>query len=611
MRIKFNGHEEILDILLHGDELSDHFLGPESVDRCPAIFNNLKYSKYIAKGKQGEVYTIRLGDNNAEYIVKKAVDDLYKVIRHTSPYDGIQRTLGDVIDKYLVNTPKHLQVPRELVLAINGGDRNKILFPGSTVYDIEKNPARSRCVIKKPLVCTQYVVRNATKIFVGRKFIYPEGSYLCRNENYVEYVNGVLCASLLNSGKCANFADVLGFSLCTTDPPRPNKVPTPNSFDVGDNVRDMGVYNFTFMELIHGDNFAKPPGHGLPTERKHEIYDSTAIQTIFAISAMQRIHGIQHNDLHSKNVMYHDLSKKDIIFNGESLKDADYFSYDIDGTVVYFKNTGHIVKIVDFGFSAKYAPPIVARLDVSRSEYNEIPGWRDDSYDMIYFMFYLIHQVGYTPFISRLMCSMLDPYDRPRKSIEAQKIVKILQHKYIQNKDLRPNFAGLSKHPWEYLTDPYVSGDMLIKPLGKIIELGKLTPSDYHPQFFDGSQIPLHILSESDIRKLIPGTKEMGKETVTNKSFDFSVKFIEQTSKNILELTDRNLNPISELYNLRDKLIMKPLYKKAFFANTLRGKELRARASCLIEFTLKRCNVRDYGKVFKVSDFYDLLEELQ
>jgi hypothetical protein len=206
---------------------------------------------------------------------------------------------------------------------------------------------------------------------------------------------------------------------------------------------------------------------------------------------------------------------------------------------------------------------------------------------------------------------MLDPYDHPRKSIEAQKIIKILQHKYIQNKDLRPNFAGISKHAWEYLTDPYVSGDMLIKPPGKIIELGKLTQSDYHPQFFDGSQIPLHILSSSDIRKLIPETKEIGKETITNKVFDYSVKFIEQTSKKILELTERSLNPISELYNLRDKLIMKPLYKKAFFANTLRGKELRARASCLIEFALKRCNVRDYGKVFKVSDFYDLLEELQ
>jgi len=612
MRIKFNGHDEILDILLHGDELSDHFLGAESIDRCPAIFNNLKYSKFIAKGKQGQVFTIQLGDDKKEYIVKKAVDDLYKVVRHTTPFDAIQRTLGDIVDKYEVNTPKHLQVPRELILSINGSDPSKILFPGSTVYDIEKNPARSGCVTSKETAYNQFYKQNSKDFYVGRKFVYPAGSYLCRNENYTEYVNSVLCASILNTGKCVNFVDVLGFSLCTSEPPKPNKVPTPNSFSTDNDNRDLGVYNFTFMETIQGGTISKFLRLPQFNREKDDIVASAVIQTVFAISAMQRIYGVQHNDMHTGNVMYQDLSLQDSVFNGESLRTADYFSYDIDGTKVYFKNVGHIIKIVDFGFASKYSSPFVCRLDVARSGYTQMPGWRDDSYDVLFFIFCLWDVTGYTSLLSRMMCNMLDPYDRPHGSAKAQKIISMLKYNYLQGSDFRPNFAGIAKHPWEYLTDPYVMGNLLTKPVGKIIELGKLTPSDYHPQFFDGNQIPLMLLSEIEIRKMVPEADVVNKkETVSAKVYNYSVKFIDDTSKNILELNDRDLNPISELYNLKNKLISKPLYNKAFFANTLRGKELRARASCLIEFTLKQCKVRDYGKIFRVSDFHDLLEELQ
>jgi len=479
--INFNDREEVLHIIERGGEMMEYFVRENAVRDCPFIRQTMRNSKIIASGKQGEVYTFSI--DGKEYVVKKSLNSNYET--GSQPYPrATPITLEKVWLVFRDSFPEEVRLPQDVFYMINGGDKNKMIYKGDPIYTIEKKEGWS-CKTEQDIVRTRYYLDVADDIYEQGTFTYPKGSFLCKNESYSEFVLGLTCSKALERGRCVNFLQTFGISMCSELDP--------------ENLR---VYDYTFMELAHGtlkDLSEKP-------DLSAEAIDSIIIQTIFAISYMQRVLGIQHNDLHAQNVMYIDLNEKDVKFRGKELRSADYFSYEIDGTYIYFKNCGYIAKIVDFGFAMKYSEPMVGRIDVTDSSFTTIPQWRDDYYDLLVFMTSFGSSFD-TLLAAGLYTKMLNPYATLQKNIkkaveQREEVDDKLGGLYLQGEDYgwRPKFTGLSRHPWEYLTDPDIMGGYIdIPPEGSSVALlGVLSKEDYYPNFHEGSE-PLVHFTEDDL----------------------------------------------------------------------------------------------------------------
>jgi serine/threonine protein kinase len=481
VHIGFGDRDEVLHVIERGGEMMEYFVRENAVKECPLIHQRMKFSKEIASGKQGSVHTYSV--DNTEYVVKKSINLNYEL--GVQPYPRVTPiTLEKVWLVFRESFPEEVRLSQDVFYMINGGDKNKVIRKGDPIYTIEKKESW-KCKTDHPITVNRYYLDVVSDAYQQGTFTYPKGSFLCKNESYSEFVIGLMCSKALERGRCANFLHIFGISMCS---------------ELENNI--INLYDYTFMELAHGtlkDLSMKP-------KLSSETVDSIIIQTIFAISYMQRVLGIQHNDLHAQNVMYIDLNEKDVKFRGKALRSADYFSYEIDGTYIYFKNTGYLAKIVDFGFAMKYSEPIVGRIDVTDNSFTSIPQWRDDYYDLLVFMASFGSSFD-TQFAANLFTNMLNPYAKLEKSIEKavkqrNKTDDELNNLYLQGEEYgwRPKFTGLSRHPWEYLTDPEIMGNYIdIPPEGSSVAiLGVLSKEDYYPNFSEGSE-PLVQFTEDDL----------------------------------------------------------------------------------------------------------------
>jgi len=530
--ITFENRDEVLQLIERRDELMDYFTREGAMSRCPLIDQNMKNSKFIARGAGGEVRTFILGvpGDTKQYVVKKVRNNGFKRQKGKVPM-RIPENFKDGVPLWFIanfhaKSPEF--IPQDLTIAVNGGDKDKLYQPGGK-YLLAAREAE--CKLYYPLTMHKkyYALsmeghHNKYTFFDTKKsFTYPANSYLCSEEAYPEYTIGLLCARLAEQGKCANFIDIIGFSMCTQKPGET----TNQEVDEEDGEEDDGegegddgqtrIYDYTFMEKIHGSIRKRFTEYVMNVDNPEEMVDSIIIQTYFGVSAMQRILGIQHNDLHDDNIMFQDIARSkneghDVKFGGETLADADYFSYEIDGTMIYFKNYGLIAKIADFGFAMKYSRPFIGRMDVAQMGYKIIPGWRDDYYDMTFSANHLFGNFGdKSRMLSKLYAKMLDPFDSI--SNEGDTVETVYKRARVVQSNLeklyangRPNFVGLARHAWEYLVDPDIMGPYLIKPKGnvKIVSLGSLKVSDYHPEFAGVDSQPLKSFTIDDIRQYQP-----------------------------------------------------------------------------------------------------------
>lgn len=516
MEIRFGDVDEVLHIIERGDELVNYFTSEGTVSRCPLIENNLKDSVFIAEGKQGEVSTFSFGisgDTN-EYVVKKTLNREYTIERvgledfeHYSSSDDTM-TLNQIGKRMNVDFFGGMSL--SMFFAINGGDAStRVNVLEDTVKILTKKRDSGKCLTKKSFGVDKWWADRFTvvpregdpskvdhiphKVETREMFLYPEGSYMCGTETYTEYVIGLMCAKLKTSGKCANFIEVFGFSMCADS-----------------DVEKTEVYDYTFMERVRGSvakGYTSLRAESNTPEFAEDLVDSIVIQTYFALSCMQRILGIQHNDLHNDNVMFQDLDQSEsVMFNGEDLTKAKWFSYTIDEVSVYFKNCGPLIKIADFGFAMKYSEPFVGQRSIANGRYAQIPAWRDDYYDLMFSLGDMFGTFGaLSPMLYRLYALVFDPYDTVTSYSDARRIQMSLLQLYFQGLG-RPSFTGVQRHPWEYLTDPYVMGKHLTPPPRgeKVISLGTLSPTDFHPKFYNGDHLPSRLYSESEIRRYLP-----------------------------------------------------------------------------------------------------------
>lgn len=503
LNVLFQNRNEVLRVIDRKDELVDYFKTQGFVrDVCLTTELEIKDGKVLGKGAYGLVFLISLNGKDKLYAVKKTYSNLFEL--HDSVFRGLH---GSRIPKTLTQifnaSHSSAEVSLDVFVAINGGDPNKALIPGEhyqlPIYSTKTRPCKTKSILKVPRVSYRTKLVNATH--VNGEYEYPQGSYLCYDELYSEHTLNLLATNLYESGKCANFISTFGFTMCGSS----------------DYKGRSHIYDYTFMEYVNGGTIA----HTLPFLLKNEypvsprdesLIASILVQTIFAISTLQRVHGIQHNDLHLGNILLQSIATGDgkpVLFNGIDISSAEYFRYEIDGKSIFVENCGYVVKIVDFGYAMKYSEPIVGRNDLAKrtgtfSDFS-VPGWLDSSYDLLMFMFGMLKRfVRNSVLLRKLFVKIVYPdgdlYETLYHYTEFFDVLQNIRENVLSNNKTRPALFGAKKFPWEYLLDESImehyhqvptQSPSQISPLSpgqsiyipKIVTLGVLERDEYYQGF--------------------------------------------------------------------------------------------------------------------------------
>ena len=468
---------DLIGVIEHGGEMVDYFMDHDRKKGCIDLLSKLRDASPLESGSHGKVYEIGGGGGKKKYVVKKTLSSNYDIVtyRHNQP----PVTLGELAKRF-AKSRKGKRFDEYNFYLINNGDKFTEISTNSNYLVPFKNPLVPCKLKKMHEVPKFYYVMSSElgrydKITTSSSFIFPKGSYVCANASYSEYAIG----KILSNTKLVNFLSVDSFSMCSDS---------------------NATYDYTFMEKIDGTVY------DLKTKVKNlnaEIIESVLVQSLFAISFMNRKFMIQHNDLHLRNLGYKRIGKK------SKLLDNDYFSYIIDGVRVSFPNVGFLVKVFDFGLSSKFSSPIIANSGVVDGKItNIIPMWRDDSYDLLTFMyamyvhFHNISSLVTCLFAKLLTSSFANKFTFTRSTMDtsvkdADYIVKILLPLFFKPQQIgRSTFVGLELRAWDLLKDK----DIFESTKGKL--LGKLDA--YHSEYYDRHyHSNLHVVSSQDAERLI------------------------------------------------------------------------------------------------------------
>lgn len=457
----FLDRDEVLEIVERDGEMMDYFVSSGVMGRCPFLESHLDLDVSLGKGAYGSVFKIRTQRRDETYAVKRVKSRTYQVKEEV--WSLPKANLRDILSylKFSIDGPLNEDLFHMLNKgnALKSGDR--YLIPIVKI---------SPCKLTTPVSVEVYTIdqphqgdpHDRTRIrLTGDTFTIPSGSYMCDYPNYTEYPISVLCTHLLLEGECINFLDVFGFSMC---------------------ANDKMIYDYTFMEAVDGSLKDILRQKKFPITEN--IVDSIYIQVVFAICSMQRLIGIQHNDLHCGNVLLKILSNSDTLtrFNGKELQRMEFFKYTLDGTHIYLPNDDVIAKVSDFGLSAKYSEPMM----MNRKNQNlaPLPGWKSDSYDFLFFTASMYHYFGgVSRLVSNMMGTIVNPYHPASLTTvadahkRARDAMRIHGSKYFLP-NLRPNLNELPKKPWDYLTDMVIMNRFIHRParssVDNAVQLGTL-----------------------------------------------------------------------------------------------------------------------------------------
>lgn len=367
MTFNFEGNEIALDSIATGEEIVEALLGAKA--GCP-ISNTVKTvgeDKTVHYSEEPINKTIHferiLGKGAADapaweitidgYGTKKYVAKVFNPIIKQKYISG-KMTLRRAAKHY----QKHDGIPSKLIIMLNGGDPKRMV-------------TNEKICIPSEITLCKTAQEQDFERFDGLGVVnIPKGSYLCDNELFSEYYIGLLCGLMYRGiflateyvGMCINFIDLFGFTMC---------------------VGNCKINQYLFMEKIDSTVFKIQ-------NLKDFAYDSLYMQTLFALSTMQLIYGIQHGDLHADN-LFLERVKPNSTYMDQNLYTANYFEYRIGKNSYYVQNVGYILKIGDFGMSVKYDHPIIGNKYVFENGYDQgdgdgpwIPNWQTMTYDFLY-----------------------------------------------------------------------------------------------------------------------------------------------------------------------------------------------------------------------------------
>lgn len=117
------------------------------------------------------------------------------------------------------------------------------------------------------------------------------------------------------------------------------------------------------------------------------------VQVLCAIHTYQHYLRLQHNDITVRNILARKLTPAHT-FRGETLHDATYFRYVINGTELYVPNKGHVLCVSDYGTSSLWGGCTIAEKCCYRTGYKRrdgssgraLPRGYCDIYDVLLFL---------------------------------------------------------------------------------------------------------------------------------------------------------------------------------------------------------------------------------
>jgi len=319
----------------------------------------------------------------------------------------------------------------------------------------------------KPLECERYEEKN--------KLI-----YICPDEQYSEYVIGIIVSELVKNNRCPFFVDILDFATCYS--PK--------------------FAQYIFMERVDG-SLRKLIDNGTIDLTDDLTARSIFTQLLLSIATYQSLYQVSHNDLHPDNIFI-EIIKDNTIFNGKKLKDADYFSYNFRGKTFYFKNVGYLIKIGDWGFASKFSDPIILNKNLqSVDEQGRLSGFRNKrgmliipnayipQYDITFAITSLAYEVGIRKsnfFVRELLYDIFNikvfESENIRRELDSiDRDFKIVRENYIDLTKNRPYIFEGKNNPNKTLYRFRTAEDILVnnekyinlilnKPNGNIINIG-------------------------------------------------------------------------------------------------------------------------------------------
>jgi len=453
---KFHGRREALDIIDTGGDLVG-YLGTQSAE-CPLIGSEIQFVEELGRGKFGAAFLIKIkGMGTKEYVAKRTKKYAVCQIARKSGAK-FPTTLGKVAE----GMQRKFAASKEVIIALNGGD------PGKRIRQFDD------IVVPEYANLCLTTMKKKYKRFDGGGFVkIPAGSYVCPDEQYSEYIIGVLCGDLYRRGISANFFDVFGFATC----PGKSK---PTKF------LDLDVAQYVFMERI--DKSARKirkcifeKSAQFPDKFRKVIPTVFLIQIIHAIATYQSVYQIQHNDLHDENVFV-EFIRPGTVFAGQNLYDADWFHYKIGDVNLFLPWVPLLAKIGDFGLSVKYSEPIVGDKSSLTYGYDQrdgdgpwVPNWFSVSSDMLFITRTFYQKNPKNTFIKNLMARMLG---MKMKNPKPDSVDKVIRASYRAGGGTRPKMDVLGRRdkdtsPVKILTDESLLGEYMVSPTeGKIVTLG-------------------------------------------------------------------------------------------------------------------------------------------
>lgn len=350
---------EVLELYKKNEVIMSIFANRSPI--CDEIGSSIKLTKILGKGQYSEVWE---ADNQGEYIAVKIPFKPLEIIE-----EKIEKR--ETIEEYAEHNERLNGINKSVIINMNGRDPKRIIKSG----DIILLPKYAKNCLTTKIERFDYNTSNPSP----KILTLPKGSYLCDDESFSEYLIGLLFADLYTKGVngiiSINFIDVLDLSSCPSgNSPFPKGTERKwwdKQYDDENNLL------YIFQQKIEGE-LLNCPNPYFPNNNMPHI-SSVILQLFHAIECYQRAYQISHNDLNTSNIVY---AKTPDTWNGQDIRSADYFQYVIDDTSFYIPASDYILKIIDFGISAKYSSPMISDRLVIKGEYTTIPNFYSPAYDV-------------------------------------------------------------------------------------------------------------------------------------------------------------------------------------------------------------------------------------
>ncbi len=344
---------EIVSVLANESPVCAQLSGRALPRRAiPRGDGSVRFVKKLGSGSYATVWLVKIaGFGETAYAAK--------VSREPVALETAAVAAASTVGAYAARVEAATGIDKTVTVNLNGGNSNRIIRAGDRVV---KPTFAVKCLTSETETFSHHTA-------IPGALVVPAGSYLCDTEFFVEYLLGLLCAGLarkpVNGVKSINFSDVFDLSSC---PATWKKV-------------------FVFQQLIAGSLDSKGSPLRKATIRTGALpeadFGALAIQVLHAIACYQRAFTMSHNDLHVENIMF---AKTPAVWAGKRVRGAAFFEYAIDGARFYIPAPQNVVKIGDFGMSAKFQPPIVMSRYTATGEENPdkdiVPNFFSAAYDV-------------------------------------------------------------------------------------------------------------------------------------------------------------------------------------------------------------------------------------